>query len=159
VSGARLPSPGPSFVRAEPLRLHGRAGEPGARLRLGMARPSIMEDGWWLTSLWAEEEDGVVEARAVAPPSGPPPGTPLGVIGPALAGSLAGLLAQEAERQLIRLRMPPAPDEARPWERPLMLWVAVRWDPVRASTMRENELAAELMRAFRAAVLAAGSPG
>ncbi|CAN5606436.1 hypothetical protein BH23CHL8_BH23CHL8_30930 [soil metagenome] len=153
-----MPSPGPSFVRTEPLRLRDRDREPGPRVQLGMARPSIMEDGWWLTSLWAEDPAGVVPALAVAPPSGPPPGPPLGVIGPALAGSLAGLLAQEAERQLIRLRMPPAPDEGRPWERPLMLWVAVRWDPVRASTMSENELAAELMRAFRAAVLAAGSP-
>ena len=39
-----------------------------------------------------------------------------------------------------------------------MLWAAVVWDPVRASMMRPNELAAELMRAFRSAVVAAGSP-
>ena len=77
---------------------------------------------------------------------------------PVLAGALAGLLAQEGGRQLIRLRMPPADDESRPWQRPLMLWAAVLWDPVRASMMRPNELAAELMRAFRTAVLAAGSP-
>ena len=159
MSAERVPSPGPSFARAEPLLLGERAGTPGLRLRLGMARPSVTDDGWWLTSLWAEDEDGVIEARVFAPRAGPPPGAPLGVIGPALAGALAGLLDQEDDRQLIRLRMPPAPDEARPWERPLMLWVAVRWDPVRASTMRENELAAELMRAFRAALLAAASPG
>ncbi len=36
---------------------------------------------------------------------------------------------------------------------------AVRWDPVRASTMTTNQLAAELMRAFRNAVDAAGAPG
>ena len=41
---------------------------------------------------------------------------------------------------------------------PLIL-VAVRWDPLRASTMTTNQLAGELMRAFRRAIEAAGSPG
>jgi hypothetical protein len=76
-----------------------------------------------------------------------------------MAGALAGLLDQEDERQLIRVRMPPPADAARPWERPVLLWTAVRWDPVRASVMRENELARELLRAFARAVEAAGSPG
>ena len=111
-----------------------------------------MDDGWWLTTLWVEDGEGVVEARTVAPAAGPPPGAPLQTLGPALAGALSGLLAQEGDRQLIRLRMPPAPDEARPWERPLILWTAVAWDPVRAATIRTTELAAELMRAFRAAL-------
>jgi hypothetical protein len=160
---ARVPSPGPSFVRDEPLRLRAPAGteaEGGGAtaVRLGMSPPSVMDDGWWLAHLWAEDDEGVVPASLVAPLGGPPPGPPLAVLGPALAGALAGLLGQEDGRQLIRLRMPPPEDEARPWERPLMLWVAVAWDPVRATTMRRNELARELLRAFRSAVLAAGSP-
>jgi hypothetical protein len=168
VSGGRIPSPGPSFVRDDPLRLRwggpspgdGVGGqEPGPELilRLGMSVPSVMPDGWWLTQLWAEDERGVVEARDAAPPAGPPPGVPLQVMGPVLAGSLAGLLAHEGGRALIRLRMPAPPDDARPWQRPLLLWVAVRWDPVRASTMRRNELARELLRAFRRAVIALAS--
>jgi hypothetical protein len=124
-----------------------------------MTAPSITEDGWWLTHLWAEDDSGVVPARAVAPVSGPPPGAPLGSIGPRLAGALMGLLDQEDGRQLIRLRMLPAPDEARPWDRPLVVMTAVRWDPVRSATMRENELARELLRAFTRALEAAGSPG
>jgi len=155
----RAPSPGPSFARAKPLRLRGPGGSVGPRVRLGMLKPSIMEDGWWLTSLWVEDDDGVVEARVVAPTSGPPPVAPLQVLGPTLSNALMGLLDQQDGRQLIRLRMAPADDEAQLWRRPLLVLVAVRWDPVRASTMRTNELAGELMRAFRNAVDVAGAPG
>ena len=50
-SSDRVPSPGPSYARADPLRLHGSAVAPdGPLVRLGMAKPSIMDDGWWLTS-------------------------------------------------------------------------------------------------------------
>ena len=70
-----------------------------------------------------------------------------------------GFLDQEDGRQLIRLRMAEADDEAEPWRRPLMILTAVRWDPVRASTMRENELVGEMMRAFRRAIDVAGAPG
>ena len=124
MTGERMPSPGPSFARAEPLRLRGPAGEPGPRVRLGMLRPSIMDDGWWLTTLWVEDDEGVVEARTVAPVAGPPPAAPLQVIGPTLSNALMGLLDQEDGRQLIRLRMPPADDEAQLWRRPLLLLVA-----------------------------------
>lgn len=158
-SASRLPSPGPSFARAEPLRLRGLAGAPGPRVHLGMLRPSVMDDGWWLTTLWVEDDDGVVDARVLAPLAGPPPVPPLQVIGPTLSSALMGLLDQEDGRQLIRLRMPPADDEAEPWRRPMLILAAVRWDPVRASTMTTNQLAGELMRAFRAAVDAAGAPG
>lgn len=124
-----------------------------------MAKPSILDDGWWLTTLWVEDDEGVVEARAIAPAAGPPPVPPLQVLGPSLSNALMGLLEEENGRQLIRLRMPPAEDESRSWERPLMLLVAVRWDPIRASTRRGNELAGELMRAFRRAIDVAGAPG
>jgi hypothetical protein len=124
-----------------------------------MLKPSVMDDGWWLTTLWAEDDEGVVEARVVAPLAGPPPGPPLAVIGPTLSSALMGLLDQEDGRQLIRLRMAPAEDEEELWRRPLLILLALRWDPVRASTMTENALAGELMRAFRNAVDVAGSPG
>ena len=155
---ARLPVPGPSFIREVEVRLHDRAGADGLRLEAGMSNPSIMDDGWWLSTLWVADTDGVVEAAAVAPTAGPPPGLPLQVIGPSFAGALAGLLGQADGRQLIRLRMPPAENEARPWERPLIVWVAVSWDPVRASTMQRNELARELLRAFAHSVQVASSP-
>jgi hypothetical protein len=118
-----------------------------------------MEDGWWLTHLWAQDELGVVSARDAAPVAGPPAGPPLLSMGPILAGALAGLIDQEDGRQLIRLRMPPAADETRPWERPLVLMTAIRWDPVRSATMRPNELARELLRAFGRAVEGVGAPG
>ena len=153
-----MPSPGPSFVREQTVRLRAPGGGEGGEVRLGMTAPSVMDDGWWLTHLWAEDAGGVVDARAVAPLAGPPPGPPLLTIGPSLAGALAGFLDQEDGRQLIRLRMPPAPDDTRPWDRPLVLMTAVRWDPVRAATLRPNDLARELLRGFAQAVEAAGSP-
>jgi hypothetical protein len=128
-------------------------------MTLGMSAPSVMDDGWWLSNLWAADEGGVVDAIAVAPVAGPPPTPPLLVLGPAFAGALSGLLAQEDGRQLIRFRLPPADDERRPWERPLIVWLAVKWDPVRASVMRPNELAREVLRAFARAVDAAARPG
>jgi hypothetical protein len=132
---------------------------PTGEILLGMSEPRIMDDGWWLTNMWAIDGAGIVPASVVAPAAGPPPDPPLQVIGPVFAGALSGLLAQEEGRQLIRLRLPPAEDESRPWDRPLMLWVAVRWDPVRASVLRPNELARELLRAFARAVEAASRPG
>ena len=107
-----MPSPGPSFARAQPLRLHGPDGSLGPRVRLGMTKPTVMVDDWWVFTLWVEDDEGVVECRAVAPLAGPPPGAPLQVIGPTLANSLMGLLDQEDERQLIRMRMAEAEDEA-----------------------------------------------
>lgn len=158
MAATRLPIPGPSFIREEPVRLRGALGEPERTVEAGMTAPSVMDDGWWLSTLWIGDAGGVLDAAAVAPLAGPPPMAPLQVIGPNLAGALAGLLGQADGRQLIRLRMPPAQDETRPWERPLILWLGVTWDPVRASTMRPNELARELLRAFARSVEAAGSP-
>ena len=144
------------------MLLRGPASAPGGagrRARAGMSAPSVMDDGWWLCHLWLADEDGVVDAVDTAPAAGPPPGTPVQALGPRLAGALSGLIAQEQERQLIRLRMPAAEDEARPWERPLLCMLAVKWDPVRASVMRHNELARELLRGFAAAVEGLGRPG
>jgi hypothetical protein len=134
-------------------------GTPGRKLTAGVTSPSVMDDGWWLAHLWVADEHGVVEATDVAPAAGPPPGTPIAALGPRVAGALSGLIDQEDGRQLIRLRMPPAQDESRPWERPLLCMLAIRWDPVRASVMQRNELARELLRGFASAVEAVGRPG
>jgi hypothetical protein len=154
----RLPAPGPSYIREETVTLRGPKGEPGRRLRAGMTRPSQTDDGWWLTHLWLADDDGVVEATDIAPAGGPPPGTPLEQLGPRLAGALSGLIAEEGGRQLIRLRLPPASDEARPWQRPVIVALAISWDPVRAATMHESELARELLRGFAAAAENVGRP-
>ncbi len=90
---------------------------------------------------------------------GPAPAPPLQVIGPTLSNALMGLLDQEDGRQLIRMRMGDAEDEAEPWRRPLMILTALRWDPVRKATLRDDELVAEVMRAFRRAIDVAGAPG
>ena len=107
---ARPGAPGPSFVREELVVLRG----PGIerRLLLGMSPPSVMDDGWWLATLWAVDDHGVVDALVVAPAAGPPPEPPLLVLGPAFAGALSGLIAQEDNRQMIRFRLPPAPTSA-----------------------------------------------
>jgi hypothetical protein len=154
VTGARLPVPGPSFAKEEAVTLR-----DGAMLRAGMTNPSVMDDGWWLTNIWVADEEGVVSALTAAPAAGPPPGAPLHAMGPRVAGALSGLIAEEGGRQLIRLRMPPAEDEARPWGRPLICAVAIKWDPVRAAVMTQNQLARELLRGFAAAVEAVGRPG
>jgi hypothetical protein len=36
---------------------------------------------------------------------------------------------------------------------------AIRWDPVRSATMRPNELARELLRAFGRTIEGVGAPG
>ena len=154
----RLPAPGPSFIREELIALRGSKATEGRKVHAGMSQPSVMDDDWWLTNLWVADERGVVDAIDVAPSAGPPPGQPLAALGPRVAGALSGLIAEEGGRQLIRLRMPPAADESRPWERPMLCMLAIRWDPVRASVMRKNELARELLRGFAAAVEALGRP-
>lgn len=123
-----------------------------------MTAPTATDDGWWLCHVWVADDDGIVEAIDVAPVAGPPPGTPIAALGPRLAGALSGLIAEEDGRQLIRLRMPAAADETRPWERPLLCMLAIRWDPVRASVMTRNQLAHELIVGFAAAVEALGRP-
>jgi hypothetical protein len=151
--------PGPSFVAEEPVTVRGAtAGAANLRLRAGLTAPSVMDDGWWLTHLWLADDEGVVEAAELAPLAGPPPGSPLEALGPRIAGALAGLIAQEQDRQQLRLRMPPPADEARPWQRPVVCMLAVKFDPLRAAVMSREELARELLRGFAAAVEGLGRP-
>jgi hypothetical protein len=120
-------------------------------LRAGLTPPSVTDDGWWLTHIWLADDAGVVDATELAPAAGPRPGAPLDYLGPNMAGALAGLIAQEQDRQMLRLRMPPASDESRPWQRPMVCMLAVKFDPLRAAVMSREELARELLRGFAAA--------
>ena len=140
------------------MRLHAGPADPGVAVRVGMSKPTETDDGWWLAHLWAFDDAGIIDTRSVAPNSGPPPVPPLSVIGPTFAGALAGLIAEEDGRRLVRLKLHPAVDESRPWERPCIVQLAVRWEPVRAATMRTNELAGEVVQAFARALEVAGSP-
>jgi len=119
----------------------------------------VTEDGWWLTHLWVADDAGIIETLELAPLAGPPPGAPLAALGPRLAGALSGLIAEQDGRQLIRLRQAEAADEARLWERPMLIMLAIRWDPVRAAVMSRDELGHELLVGFAAAAEALGRPG
>ena len=118
-----------------------------------MSRPSTTDDGWWLALLWIADEDGVVALRDLAPAAGPPADPPLARLGPSLAGSLSGMILEESGRLSIRLAtVVPADDPARPWRVPAAIRAAFKWEPARAATMRENELAETLLSAFRRSI-------
>jgi hypothetical protein len=153
---SRLPAPRPSYLREETVLLHSTPADAGRPISLGMTAPSTTEDGWWVAMLWAADDEGVLDAREIAPTAGPPPGPPLMTLGPLFTGALSGLVAQENGRQALRLRLPPAADENKPWERPLVVQMAVKWEPLRAATMTTNELAREALRAFGRAIVSTG---
>ena len=150
---ARLPPPGPSFVREQEIRVRDRV------LRVGMSRPSTTDDGWWLALLWAVDDEGVVPFRDLAPAGGPPPDPPLVRLGPLVAGSLSGLIREEAGRLAIRLALVAPPDDPdRPWLAPVAVRAAFGWEPARAATLRPNELAGHVLTGFRRALKALGRP-
>ena len=67
--------------------------------------------------------------------------------------ALSGLIAEESGRLAIRLTpIAPPDDPARPWRSPAAVRAAFRWEPARAATLRPNELAAEVLTAFRRAI-------
>ncbi len=143
----RLPPPGPSFLREHEVRIDATV------LRAGMSRPSDGPDGWWMTVLWVADDEGVVSFRDVAPTAGPPPDPPLGRLGPAVAGALSGLILEDAGRLQLRLgAVAPPDDPTRPWRAPLAVRAAFRFEPARAATMRETELAETVLAGFRRAV-------
>jgi hypothetical protein len=118
-----------------------------------MSRPAAAPDDWWLTVLWVTDDDGVVSFRDVGPAGGPPPEPPLARLGPLLAGGLSGLVREEGGRIAIRLTPVVAPaDPAHPWNCPLAVRSAFKWEPTRQAVMRPNELADTVLAAFRRAV-------
>ncbi len=149
---ARIPPPGPSFLREQEVVLGDQ------RLRAGMDRPTVIE-GWWLAVLWVADAGGIVSCRAMAPAAGPPPEPPLARLGPRLSGGLSGFVLEEDDRLQLRIRLPiPAEDEGRPWTAPLVVQLALRWEPARAATMTGNALADVALSAFRRAVEAVHRP-
>ncbi|NJD29262.1 MAG: hypothetical protein FIA92_13320 [Chloroflexi bacterium] len=142
----RLPPPGPSFLRLQSLRL---AGEP---LFAGMSRPSTPTDDWWAAILWVQGPESVAHFVDLAAESGPPPGSPLDRLGPAVAGGLSGLILEDAGRLQLRLGLVVPPSDAdRPWRSPVIVRGAFRFEPARVAAMRPNELASEVLTAFRRA--------
>lgn len=143
----RLPAPGPSFLREQEVHVGDLA------LSVGMSRPSTPAEDWWTAILWAARPDGLASFVELAPAAGPPPEPPLARLGPALAGGLSGLILEDAGRLQIRLgHVVPPDDPERPWRCPAIVRAAFRWEPARAATMRQNELATEVLTAFRRAV-------
>ena len=53
--------------------------------------------------------------------------------------------------------MPPD-EEGRPWSAPLVVQLAVRWEPARAASLAPNKLADVALAAFRRAVEAVNRP-
>lgn len=143
----RLPSPGPSFLREQEIRIGERV------LQAGMSRPTTGPDDWWLAVLWVRDDEGIVAFREVAPAGGPPPEPPLAQLGPAISGGLSGLILEDEGRLAIRLGLIAPPDDAdRPWRCPLAIRAGFRWEPARAATIRPNQLATEVLTAFRRGV-------
>ena len=149
---AGLPAPGPSYLREQELIVRDR------RVRAGMSRPTVPADDWWTAILWiADEADRLVRFDDLAPAAGPPPEPPLARLGPALAGGLSGLILEDAGRLQVRLGPVVPPDEPdRPWRAPAVVRAAFRFEPARAATLRPNELAGEVLTAFRRAVESLG---
>jgi hypothetical protein len=143
----RLPLPGPSYLREQVLHV------AGLTWYAGMARPSIGPDDWWLSVLWVRDETGIISFQDAAPAAGPPPEPPLARLGPAFSGGLSGLILEDGGRLAIRLGLLVPPEEAdRPWRCPLAIRAGFRWEPARAATMPPNQLASEVLTAFRRAV-------
>lgn len=149
---ARPQPPAASFVREHEVILGGRS------LRAGMDRPTEIE-GWWLAVLWVVDDEGIVPCRAMAPASGPPPEPPHARLGRALSGGLSGFVLEDGGRQQLRLRLPLPPDDpGHPWSAPLVVQLAVRWEPARAATVTPAKLADIALAAFRRAVEAVHRP-
>ncbi len=143
----RLPPPGPSFLREQPIHIADRT------YRVGLSRPTEAPDGWWLTVVWVADDDGVISFRDVAPAAGPPPEPPLARLGPGVSGALSGMILEDDGRLQMRLGLIAPPDDpARPWRTPLAIRAAFRFEPARVATMRPNELADTVLDGFRKAL-------
>ena len=70
-----------------------------------------------------------------------------------MSGALSGLILEADGRLSIRLaQIAQADDPIRPWRSPLAIRAAFCWEPMRAATMRPNELAETVLAGFRRAV-------
>jgi hypothetical protein len=121
-----------------------------------MSRPA-MSDDWWLTVLWVTDDEGLASFADLAPAVGPPPDPPAARLGLAIGGGLSGLILEDDGRLQIRVApaIPPE-DPERPWRSPAIVRAGFRWEPARAATLRPNELATEVLTAFRRAAESLG---
>jgi len=141
-----LPSPGPSYIKELAL-------ESGGDRLLGISAPQTLEE-WWVAMLWCERNGRVMEFAELAPAYGIPPGSPLLRLGPGISGAMSGLILEEGGRQQLRLRLGQPPDDPEePWYAPLVVIVALRFEPARILTMQGSEIARTVLDAFREAVL------
>jgi hypothetical protein len=116
-----------------------------------MSRP-IAADEWWVAILWLQDEAGLASFEDLAP-GGPPPEPPVARLGQALAGGLSGLILEDGGRLQIRVApVIPPDDPERPWRSPAIVRAGFRWEPARAATLRPNQLASEVLTAFRRAL-------
>lgn len=139
-----LPPPGPSFLREQEVRVGDR------RYVAGMSRPASADE-WWVAILWLADGSTLARFDDLIP-AGPPPESPAARLGLTMAGSLSGLILEDAGRLQIRLGpVVPPPDPERPWRAPAIVRAGFRWEPARAATLRPNELATEVLTAFRRA--------
>ncbi len=121
----------------------------GPACRAGVGEPTTLADDWWVALLWVADDDGLVAFRRLASAAGPPADPPLARLGPLIAGALSGMILEEDGRQMLRLRLAvPPDDDRRPWEAPLVVLAALRWEPMRAATMSAPEIAAAALDAF-----------
>ena len=152
----RLPLPGASFLKPRPVRLDDLLSD---HVTAAMTPPATMPDGWWVALLWAQDQLGVISCREVAPASGPPPIPPLERLGALMTNGLGDLLAVEAGRSCLKLRLVgEPPDLAEPWRRPLALQAAAKWDPLRVATMTGTKVAEAALDAFAHAIEIARRP-
>jgi hypothetical protein len=143
----RLPAPGPSYLK--PLELR-----PGGPFLVGISSPQTMAEDWWVALLWCERDGALATFDELAPEYGVPPGSPLLRLGPGVSGELSGFILEEGGRQQLRLRLgQPPEDEERPWEAPIAILAGIRFEPARVATLRPNEVALTVLRAFRDGLL------
>lgn len=140
-----LPTPGPSFLREQEVRLGDRI------LAAGISRPATAEE-WWVAVLWLADQGHLAQFDDLTP-AGPPPEPPAARLGTSMAGRLSGLILEDMGRLQIRLAPVIAPpDPERPWRAPAIVRVGFRWEPARAAALRPNELATEVLTAFSRSV-------
>lgn len=148
----RFPPPGPAWLREQAIRIGQGSGH------VALTRPSEL-DGWWLSVLWVADAKGIVRFRELAPAAGPPPDPPLMRLGPAFAGALSGLILEENGRLAIRLApVAPPDDPARPWRTPAVIRAAFKFEPLRAASMIDVELAEAVLAGFRRSIESLARP-
>ena len=118
----RLPAPGPSFLREQPVRI-------GDRTLPGRDEPAVRGARRLVAgrSSGSPTSDGVVSFRDVAPAAGPPPDPPLGA--PRAGGQRRPVRAHPRGRRAA----PDAPRAGRPAGRPDATVAQPRWRSARPS--------------------------